>query len=314
MTDNAAVMDLATGQVSRARADTALQPVIESFFDDATFTVSYVVHDAASGDAAIIDSVLDYDAPSGRTSTRSADTIIDYVKSNGLKVTLLIETHAHADHLSAAPYLQEILGGKIVIGRHITTVQEVFGHLFNAGVGAEDGFARDGSQFDELYEHGHRFRIGALEGIALHVPGHTPADMAFVIGDAAFVGDTLFMPDYGTARADFPGGDAQRLFRSIRRLLTLPEETRLFMCHDYKAPGRDHYAWETTVGEQRRSNVHVHDGVSEDEFVAMRTTRDKTLGMPNLILPSVQVNMRAGHLPEPESNGIRYLKIPVNAV
>lgn len=310
MSDSDGVIDLATGQVLRALADTALQPVIEAFFDEATFTVSYVASDPASGEAAIIDSVLDYDAPSGRTSTSSADTIIDYVKSNGLKVTLLIETHAHADHLSAAPYLQETLGGQIVIGRHITTVQEVFGHLFNA----EDGFARDGSQFDDLYEDGHRFRLGALEGIALHVPGHTPADMAFVIGDAAFVGDTLFMPDYGTARADFPGGDARRLFQSIRRLLTLPEETRLFMCHDYKAPGRDHYAWETTVGEQRRSNVHVHDGVSEDEFVAMRTTRDKTLGMPNLILPSVQVNMRAGHLPEPESNGIRYLKIPVNAV
>lgn len=310
MSDSDGVIDLATGQVLRALADTALQPVIEAFFDEATFTVSYVASDPASGEAAIIDSVLDYDAPSGRTSTSSADTIIDYVKSNGLKVTLLIETHAHADHLSAAPYLQETLGGQIVIGRHITTVQEVFGHLFNA----EDGFARDGSQFDDLYEDGHRFRLGALEGIALHVPGHTPADMAFVIGDAAFVGDTLFMPDYGTARADFPGGDARRLFQSIRRLLALPEEARLFMCHDYKAPGRDHYAWETTVGEQRRSNVHVHDGVSEDEFVAMRTTRDKTLGMPNLILPSVQVNMRAGHLPEPESNGIRYFKIPVNAV
>lgn len=310
MIDSDGVIDLATGQVLRAFADTALQPVIEAFFDKATFTVSYVASDPASGEAAIIDSVLDYDAPSGRTSTSSADTIIDYVKSNGLKVTLLIETHAHADHLSAAPYLQETLGGQIVIGRHIATVQEVFGHLFNA----EDGFARDGSQFDDLYEDGHRFRLGALEGIALHVPGHTPADMAFVIGDAAFVGDTLFMPDYGTARADFPGGDARRLFQSIRRLLALPEEARLFMCHDYKAPGRDHYAWETTVGEQRRSNVHVHDGVSEDEFVAMRTTRDKTLAMPNLILPSVQVNMRAGHLPEPESNGIRYLKIPVNAV
>lgn len=306
--DNA--LPTATRQVVRAQADTALRPEVKAFFDPATFTVSYVVRDAASGEAAIIDSVLDYDAPSGRTSTDSADMIIDYVKSNDLKVALHIETHAHADHLSAAPYLQDILGGRIVIGRHITTVQEVFGKLFNEG--AE--FARDGSQFDLLFEDGHAFRLGALEGIALHVPGHTPADMAFVIGDAAFVGDTIFMPDYGTARADFPGGDARRLYQSIRRLLSLPDETRLFMCHDYKAPGRDEFVWETTVGEQRRSNVHVHDGVSEDEFVAMRTTRDKTLGMPNLILPSVQVNMRAGHLPEPEDNGVRYLKIPVNAV
>lgn len=304
------VLQAAAGQVARAQADPSLRPEIKAFFDEATFTVSYVVHDAASSEAVIIDSVLDYDAPSGRTSTHSADSIIDYVKSNNLKVVLLIETHAHADHLSAAPYLQGILGGQIVIGRHITTVQEVFGNLFNAG----SAFVRDGSQFDALFEDGHTFRIGALEGIALHVPGHTPADMAFVIGDAVFAGDTIFMPDYGTARADFPGGDARHLFQSIRRLLSLPEETRLFMCHDYKAPGRDHFAWETTVGEQRRANVHVHDGISEDEFVAMRTTRDKTLGMPTLIMPSVQVNMRAGHMPEPEDNGVRYLKIPVNAV
>ena len=310
MTQLDATLQAAIDQVNRARTNDALQPKVQGFFDEATFTITYVVHDPASGEAAIVDSVLDYDAPSGRTSTRSADMIIDYVKTNGLRVMLHIETHAHADHLSAAPYLQQILGGKIVIGRHITTVQEVFGNLFNAG----DAFRRDGSQFDELFEDGHTFRIGAIEGIALHVPGHTPADMAFVIGDAAFAGDTIFMPDYGTARADFPGGDAQRLFQSVRRLLSLPDETRLFMCHDYKAPGRDHYAWETTVGEERRGNVHVHDGVSEAEFVAMRTTRDKTLGMPNLILPSVQVNMRAGHMPEPEGNGVRYLKIPVNAV
>ena len=310
MSQGDATLQAAIDQVSRARADEGMRPQVEGFFDEATFTITYVVHDPASGEAAIVDSVLDYDAPSGRTSTRSADTIIDYVKTNNLKVVLHIETHAHADHLSAAPYLQEILGGKIVIGRHITTVQEVFGNLFNAG----DAFRRDGSQFDLLFEDGHTFRIGGIEGIALHVPGHTPADMAFVIGDAAFAGDTIFMPDYGTARADFPGGDARRLFQSVRRLLSLPDETRLFMCHDYKAPGRDHYAWETTVGEERRGNVHVHDGVSEAEFVAMRTTRDKTLGMPNLILPSVQVNMRAGHMPEPEENGVRYLKIPVNAV
>lgn len=303
-------LEQAVDRINRARADESLRPVVQSYFDEATFTVSYVVSDAASHEAVIIDSVLDYDAASGRTSTRSADTIIDYVKSNSLNVVLHIETHAHADHLSAAPYLQSILGGELVIGRHITTVQEVFGKLFNAGT----DFQRDGSQFDALYEDGHTFRVGALEGIALHVPGHTPADMAFVIGDAAFVGDTLFMPDYGTARADFPGGDARKLFQSIRRLLSLPGETRLFMCHDYKAPGRDHFAWETTVAEQRGGNVHVHDGISEDDFVAMRTTRDKTLAMPNLILPSVQVNMRAGHLPEPEDNGVRYLKIPVNAV
>ncbi|MCL4671525.1 MAG: MBL fold metallo-hydrolase [Sphingomonadaceae bacterium] len=308
--DTDTVLQAAVAQVEGARRNGAGQPAVQAFFDEATFTVSYVVHDPATRAAAIVDSVLDYDAPSGRTSTRSADSIVDFVKSNGLQVALHIETHAHADHLSAAPYLQGLLGGDIVIGRHITTVQEVFGGLFNEG----DDFERDGSQFDALYEDGHRFRIGTIEGIALHVPGHTPADMAFVIGDAAFVGDTLFMPDYGTARADFPGGDARRLFQSIRRLLSLPEDTRLFMCHDYKAPGRDHFAWETTVAEQRRANVHVHDGISEDEFVAMRTTRDKTLGMPNLILPSVQVNMRAGHLPEPEDNGVRYLKIPVNAV
>ena len=310
MSEGDCVLKTAAAQISRAQSDQGLQPIVEAWFDPATFTVSYVVHDPISREAAVIDSVLDYDAASGRTSHRSANSIIDYVKSNELRVVLHIETHAHADHLSAAPYLQDVLGGEIVIGRHITTVQEVFGTLFNES----DGFARDGSQFDLLFEDGHTFRIGALEGIALHVPGHTPADMAFVIGDAAFVGDTLFMPDYGTARADFPGGDAGRLFRSIRRLLSLPDDTRLFMCHDYKAPGRDHFAWETTVGEQRRANVHVHDGVSEAEFVAMRTTRDKTLGMPNLILPSVQVNMRAGHLPEPEANGVRYLKIPVNAV
>ena len=310
MPDTDTALQAAIAQVQRARGNDALLPRIEAFFDEATFTISYVVHDPASREAAIIDSVLDYDAPSGRTATHSADAIIDHVKSHDLQVVLHIETHAHADHLSAAPYLQGILGGRIVIGRHITTVQEVFGNLFDAG----EGFARDGSQFGELVEDGHVFRLGALEGIALHVPGHTPADMAFIIGDAVFAGDTLFMPDYGTARADFPGGDARRLFRSIRRLLSLPGETRLFMCHDYKAPGRDHYAWETTVAEERRANVHVHDGVSEDDFVAMRTTRDKTLGMPTLILPSVQVNMRAGHLPEPEANGIRYLKIPVNAV
>ncbi|MBF6601644.1 MAG: MBL fold metallo-hydrolase, partial [Sphingorhabdus sp.] len=216
--------------------------------------------------------------------------------------------HAHADHLSAAPYLQEKLGGTLAIGRHILTVQDVFGKIFNEGT----RFARDGSQFDKLFDDGDRFKVGSIEAIALHVPGHTPADLAYVIGDAAFIGDTLFMPDYGTARADFPGGDARTLFRSIRRLLSLPEQTSLHLCHDYKAPGRDTYAWETTVGEEREHNVHVHDGVSEDEFVAMREERDATLGMPRLILPSIQVNMRGGHMPEPEENGTTYLKLPVN--
>lgn len=300
----------ATEQIERARADTALRPTIAGFFDEATNTVSYVVHDAATREAAIIDSVLDFDAASGRTSNGSADRMIEYVEANGLSVIWLIETHAHADHISAAPYLQDKLGGKLAIGRGIIRVQEVFGKLFNA----DTDFERDGSQFDHLFDDGDTFMLGSLEGIALHVPGHTPADMAFAIGNAAFVGDTLFMPDFGTARADFPGGDAGELFRSIRRILSLPDETRLFLCHDYKAPGRDKFAWETTVGRQRRENVHVKDGTTEAEFVAMRTARDKTLAMPNLILPSVQVNIRGGRLPEPEDNGVAYIKIPINAV
>jgi glyoxylase-like metal-dependent hydrolase (beta-lactamase superfamily II) len=302
--------DAASHQIERALADKALRPTIAGFFDEATNTVSYVVSDPATSEAAIIDSVLDYDAAAGRTSNGSADRMIEYVEANGLKVTWLIETHAHADHISAAPYLQEKLGGKLAIGRDIIRVQEVFGKLFNAG----SDFERDGSQFDHLFDDGETFRLGSLEGIALHVPGHTPADMAFVIGDAAFVGDTIFMPDFGTARADFPGGDARELFRSIRRLLSLPQDTRLFLCHDYKAPGRDEYAWETTVSLQRSGNIHVRDGVSEDEFVSMRTARDKTLAMPQLIMPSVQVNIRGGRLPEPEDNGVSYIKIPVNAV
>ena len=300
----------AAAQIERARGDKSLQPSIAGFFDEATFTVSYVVHDPATGEAAIIDSVLDYEAASGRTSHGSADRIIEYINKSNLKVNWLIETHAHADHISAAPYLQEKLGGQLAIGAEIIRVQDVFGKLFNAGA----DFKRDGSQFDHLFTDGETFSLGGIEGIALHVPGHTPADMAFIIGDAAFVGDTIFMPDFGTARADFPGGDAHQLFQSIRRLLSLPEETRLFLCHDYKAPGRDEFAWETTVGQQRRENVHVKDGVSEDEFVEMRTTRDKTLAMPNLIMPSVQVNIRGGHLPDPEENGVSYIKIPVNAV
>ncbi|QPL40122.1 MBL fold metallo-hydrolase [Erythrobacter sp. A30-3] len=303
-------LNRATAQIERAQADKRLRPSIAGFFDEATNTVSYVVHDPKTGEAAIIDSVLDFDAASGRTSNGSADRMIEYVTSNNLKVTWLIETHAHADHISAAPYLRERLGGKLAIGRDIIRVQEVFGKLFNAGT----DFERDGSQFDKLFEDGETFRIGELEGIALHVPGHTPADMAFIVGDAAFVGDTIFMPDFGTARADFPGGDAGQLFRSIRRLLSLPDETRLFLCHDYKAPGRDEYAWETTVKQQREENVHVKDGVTEQDFVAMRTDRDKTLSMPKLIMPSVQVNIRGGRLPDPEENGVSYIKIPVNAV
>lgn len=258
----------------------------------------------------LLNSVLDYDPASGRTSFSSADAIIAYVEERGLGVDWLLETHAHADHLSAAPYLKEKLGGKIAIGRAIITVQNVFGTVFNAG----SEFARDGSEFDHLFDDGDTFAVGDLKASVLHVPGHTPADLAFIIGDAVFTGDTIFMPDYGTARADFPGGDARQLYRSIRRLLALPDETRLFLCHDYKAPGRDDYAWETTVEAERKVNVHVHDGVSEEEFVAMRTTRDKTLGMPKLILPSVQVNIRAGHLPEPEANGTRYLKVPLNVL
>ena len=310
MASNDSALDRATKQIEQARDEKALRPSIAGFFDEATYTVSYVVHDPETCGAAIIDSVLDYDAASGRTSNGSADLIIEYVEKNNLKVTWLIETHAHADHISAAPYLQEKLGGKLAIGKDIITVQDTFGKLFNAGT----DFERDGSQFDKLFEDGETFCLGKIEGIALHVPGHTPADMAFVIGDAAFVGDTIFMPDFGTARADFPGGNANQLFKSIRRLLSLPDETRLFLCHDYKAPGRDVYAWETTVGQQRRENVHVKDGVSEEEFVEMRTSRDKTLAMPNLIMPSVQVNIRGGRLPDPEDNGVSYIKIPVNAV
>ena len=300
----------ATDQINHARGEKSLRPSIAGFFDEATNTVSYVVHDPKTCEAAIIDSVLDYEASAGRTSYGSADRIVEYVSSGNLKVKWLIETHAHADHISAAPYLQEKLGGKLAIGEDIVRVQEVFGKLFNAGT----DFERDGSQFDHLFTDGETFRLGEIDAIALHVPGHTPADMAFIIGDAAFVGDTIFMPDFGTARADFPGGDARQLFRSIRRLLSLPDETRLFLCHDYKAPGREEYAWETTVGQQRRENVHVKDGITEDEFAEMRTARDSKLAMPKLIMPSVQVNIRGGHLPEPEDNGVSYIKIPVNAV
>ncbi len=299
----------ATAQVEAA-ADPAKRPEVKAFFDEATFTVTYVVHDPATMEAAIVDSVLDFDPASGRTSYESADEVIAYVNSKNLKVTWLLETHAHADHLSAAPYLQEKLGGTLAIGEHIVTVQETFGGLFNA----EPEFRRDGSDFDRLFSDGEQFRIGTLDVTVLHVPGHTPACISYVIGDAVFVGDTMFMPDYGTARADFPGGDARTLFRSLRRILALPPQTRLFMCHDYLPEGRNEYVWETTVEAERKGNIHAHDGISEDDFVAMREARDKTLDMPRLILPSVQVNMRAGHLPPAEDNGVTYLKLPVNAV
>ncbi|OHC99661.1 MAG: MBL fold metallo-hydrolase [Sphingopyxis sp. RIFCSPHIGHO2_01_FULL_65_24] len=305
MTDS--TIALASAQVIAARAKPA---AIKAFFDDATNTVSYVVHDPATKRAAIIDSVLDYDPAAGRTSFASADKIIAFVKEHDLAIDWLLETHAHADHLSAAPHLQEKLGGQIAIGEHIVTVQNSFGKLFNA----RSDFERDGSDFDHLWKDGDRFQIGEIEVTVLHVPGHTPADNAYVIGDAVFVGDTMFMPDYGTARADFPGGDARQLFQSLRRILELPPETRLFMCHDYLPEGRDNYIWETTVADERAHNVHAHDGVTEDEFVAMREARDIALSMPRLIMPSIQVNMRAGHMPAPEDNGIRYLKIPVNAV
>ncbi|MGN6597294.1 MULTISPECIES: MBL fold metallo-hydrolase [Sphingopyxis] len=299
--------DSAAALIDKARA-TGRIPVVKSFFDEPTFTATHVVHDPATRKAAIIDSVLDFDQPSGRTGHASADAIVDYVRREGLTVEWQIETHAHADHLSAAPYLQEKLGGQIVIGRHIETVQTVFGAIFNE----DERFARDGSQFDRLMADGERFMLGEIEGMVLHTPGHTPACMVWIIGDALFTGDTLFMPDYGTARADFPGGDARTLYRSIQRLLSLPGETRLFLCHDYKAPGRDSFAWETTIAAERTANVHVHEGVDEDQFVAMREARDKTLSMPRLILPSIQVNMRAGHFPEPEANGTRYLKLPLD--
>lgn len=284
------------------------KPVVRAFFDKNTNTVSYVAHDTKTKKAAVIDSVLDYDPASGRTSYKSANTINEYIKLNELEIVWHLETHVHADHLSAAPYLQKTLGGKLAIGSDIQVVQNSFGTIFNAG----SEFARDGSQFDHLFHDGETFSIGNLHATALHVPGHTPADMAYIIGDVAFVGDTLFMPDFGTARADFPGGDARQLYRSIRRLLSLPEQTRLFLCHDYKAPGRDIYQWETTIAAQRAENVHVKNGISEEEFVAMRTARDKTLSMPTLIMPSVQVNMRGGRLPEAEDNGVHYLKIPIN--
>jgi glyoxylase-like metal-dependent hydrolase (beta-lactamase superfamily II) len=285
-----------------------MQPDVTAFFDEETFTVSYLVSDPATRRAAIIDSVLDFDLASGRTRHTTADKIVAHVGAHGMKVDWVLETHVHADHVSAGDYLKSKLGGRSAIGEHVRIVQNAFAQIFNTG----PGFAADGRQFDQLFKDCDSFKIGNLDARVMHTPGHTPACITYVIGDAAFVGDTLFMPDYGSARCDFPGGDAAVLYRSIRKLFTLPPETRVFLCHDYKAPGRDEYRWETTIGEQRAKNVHIHEGITEAEFVAMRTGRDKTLSMPKLILPAVQINMRAGILPEPESNGVRYLKLPVD--
>ncbi len=282
---------------------------VKTFFDDATFTATHVAWDPATKRAAVIDSVHDYDPKSGRTDTASADALIAFVEQEGLGVDWILETHVHADHLTAAPYLQQKLGGRIGIGAQVAVVQGVFKSVFNT----EDTFATDGRQFDRLFEDGETFPIGDLTVQVMHTPGHTPACVTYVVGDAAFVGDTLFMPDFGTARCDFPGGDARQLYKSIKRILALPPETRLFLCHDY-GPGGRAYEWITTVAAQREKNIHVNDSVDEDAFVAMRTERDKQLSMPVLILPSVQVNMRAGVMPPPEANGISYLKLPVDAL
>ncbi|MFO7580641.1 MBL fold metallo-hydrolase [Nitrosomonas halophila] len=286
-----------------------MQPNIQAFFDSATWTVSYVVFDEPGGHCAIIDPVLDYDPKAGRTKNTSADKLIEFVQSERLTVDWILETHAHADHLSSADYLKSKLGGKTAIGDHIPNVQRVFKQLFNM----EDSFNPDGSQFDHLFADGDTFEVGRLQGKVLFVPGHTPADLAYQFADAIFIGDTMFMPDVGTARADFPGGDARQLYRSIQKLLAFPAETRLFMCHDYPPTDRP-VAWETTVAAQHAHNIHVHDGVSEDEFVGMRTARDATLEMPVLILPSVQLNVRAGKMPPAEENGVAYFKIPINAL
>jgi glyoxylase-like metal-dependent hydrolase (beta-lactamase superfamily II) len=285
----------------------SVNPDIQAFFDEATQTVSYLVADPASRKAAVIDPVLDYDHRTGKAAVRSADAVLEAAAQRGLQIEWVLETHAHADHLSAAPYLRSKTGAKVGIGEHIREVQTIFRPVFNLNDVSEDG-----SEFDRLFKNGETFSIGELEVEVLHTPGHTPACVSYRIGDHVFVGDTLFMPDYGTARADFPGGSAQTLYRSIRRLLELPGHTQLYMCHDYKAPGRDHYAWRTTVDEQRAANVHIRDGVSEADFVSMRTARDATLAAPTLLLPSIQVNIRAGKLPRPENNGVRYLKIPVS--
>jgi glyoxylase-like metal-dependent hydrolase (beta-lactamase superfamily II) len=282
------------------------KPIIDAFFDEATFTVTYLVSDPAAGRAAIIDPVRDYDHRSGVASTVSADRILAKAAERGVKIDWILETHAHADHLTAAPYLKEKTGAKVAIGEHIREVQKIFRKMFNAA-----DVSGDGREFDRLVADGDRLPLGTLEIEVMHLPGHTPADVAYRIGDVVFVGDTIFMPDYGTARADFPGGDAAQLYRSIRRLLSLSVKTRLFMCHDYRAPGRDNYAWETTVAEERANNIHVSDGTDEAAFVALRTKRDATLAAPVLLLPSVQVNIRTGNLPPPDANGVSYLRIPV---
>jgi len=283
-------------------------PDITAFFDEATNTISYVVRDPNGSACAIIDSVLDFDFASGRTDTQSADKLVSFVRNNNLDVRWLLESHVHADHLSAAPYIQTKVGGKIGIGSRITDVQDTFGKIFNEGT----EFQRDGSQFDELFVEGDTFHIGQLRGDVLHTPGHTPACMTYVIEDAAFVGDTLFMPDFGTARCDFPGGSSETLFSSIQKILALPDSTRIFVGHDYKAPGRENYAWETTVGEQKNKNIHVKVGKTKDEFTKMRDERDATLAMPKLIVPSLQVNMRAGNMPEPDEQGDVFIKMPIN--
>lgn len=286
----------------------AVNPVVKTFFDQASNTFSYIVQDPNSNACAIIDSVLDFDYASGHTNFKSADEITSYIQAKGLTVEWILETHAHADHLSAAPYLQQKLGGKIAIGQHITVVQQTFGKIFNAGT----AFERDGSQFDRLFQENDEFQIGQLTAKVMHTPGHTPACLSYLIGDAVFVGDTLFMPDYGTARCDFPGGDAAVLYQSVQKLLALPDETRMFLCHDYLPAGRSHYVNQTTVGEQRRNNIHIREGISAQEFIAMRNARDATLAMPTLIIPSVQVNMRAGQMPPAEEDGQIYLKVPIN--
>ena len=285
-----------------------MRPDIAAFFDDATNTISYVVRDPNGSACAIIDSVLDFDFASGRTDTQSADKLVGFVRDNNLDVKWLLESHVHADHLSAAPYIQTKVGGKIGIGSCITDVQETFGKIFNEGT----EFQRDGSQFDELFVEGDTFDIGQLRGDVLHTPGHTPACMTYVIEDAAFVGDTLFMPDFGTARCDFPGGSSEKLFSSIQKILALPDSTRIFVGHDYKAPGRENYAWETTVGEQKNKNIHIRVGKSKDDFVKLRDERDATLSMPKLIVPSLQVNMRAGNMPKPDDQGDVFIKVPIN--
>ena len=287
-----------------------MKPAVHAFFDQATNTITYVVVEPEGQACAVIDSVLDFDQASGRTDTRSADAVVEFIRAQGLRLEWVLETHVHADHLSAAPYLQERLGGRIGIGERITAVQETFGKIFNEGT----RFQRDGSQFDQLFREGDVFMIGQLRGEVLHTPGHTPACLTYVIGDAGFVGDTLFMPDFGTARCDFPGGSADVMFDSVQKILALPDETRIFVGHDYKAPGRDVFAWETTVGAQKALNIHVGAGKSREEFVALREKRDATLAMPRLIVPSLQVNMRAGQMPEPEDNGVSYLKVPINGL